>query len=153
MASVLGRQQIRLLSTSTKKSSGRAESILASKAAKAVLKKDDRDVEHIPPLSPRTPHIPASYRFIYPEFQPKPDALYRNPLREKLERQDMLRRRAVMNIPEFYVGSIMAVTTSDPHSPTKASRFLGICIWRGGPGLESSFVLRNAIDGLGVDIR
>lgn len=152
MSATLGRL-IRLRARSSMRSSRRSESILASKVAASVVKQDEKDVEKIPPLSPRTPEIPASYRYIYPEFLPDPDMTRRNAIREKLERQDMLKRRTVIDIPEFYPGTIMAVTTSDPHAPTKASKFVGICVWRGGPGLESSFVLRNAIDGLGVEIR
>lgn len=60
--------------------------------------------------------------------------------------QDMLRRREHLDVPEFYVGSIMAVTISDPHAPGKVSRFVGICIDRGGSGLRAYFVLRNYID-------
>ena len=52
------------------------------------------------------------YRFAYPEFLPDPEVLHRNNLREKLERQDMLARRENVTLPEFYVGSIVAVTTS-----------------------------------------
>ncbi|XP_055329244.1 39S ribosomal protein L19, mitochondrial-like [Paramacrobiotus metropolitanus] len=131
----------------------RSESILASKSARAVLKKDEKDVEVIPPLSQRTPEIPASFRFIYPEFLPNIDPKKRNYLSEKLERQDMMRRRTQLHIPEFYPGSIMAVTTSDPHSPTKTNRFVGICLYRGCPGLESCFVLRNHVDGTAVEIK
>jgi hypothetical protein len=99
----------------------RCDSILASKAAKAVLKKDERDIENVPPLSPRT-EIPASYRYIYPDFLATTNMSRRNKLAEKLVRMDMLRRRSVMEIPEFYPGSVMAVTTSDPNAPNKASR-------------------------------
>ena len=52
------------------------------------------------------------YRFAYPEFLPDPERLHRNNLREKLERQDMVARRENVALPEFYVGSIVAVTTS-----------------------------------------
>ena len=57
-----------------------------------------------------------SYRFMFPEFLPDPDPLYRNPVRERLERIDMLKRRQVVEIPEFYVGSIVAVTLADPNA-------------------------------------
>ena len=43
----------------------------------------------------------------------------------------------------------MAVTVSDncsPH-PNKLSRFVGICIDRGGTGLRAWFILRNVIEG------
>lgn len=39
-----------------------------------------------------------------PEFMPRPDILSRDRILEKLERQDMYRRRKVINIPEFFVG-------------------------------------------------
>lgn len=73
----------------------------------------------------RKPIAPATYRFIYPEFLPDPKVEWRNPVREKLERLDMLDRRAQIEIPEFYVGSILAVTSSDPHAAGKVSRFVG----------------------------
>lgn len=44
------------------------------------------------------------YRFVYPEFLPDPKIEFRNKLREKLERQDMIARRSQLDIPEFYVG-------------------------------------------------
>ena len=47
---------------------------------------------------------PPEFRFIYPEFLPDPDMQKRNRLREKLERIDMLKRRSVVEIPEFYTG-------------------------------------------------
>lgn len=54
-------------------------------------------------------------RHAYPEFLPDPNPAYRNPIREKLERRDMLLRRRVVDLPEFYVGSIVAVTVADPN--------------------------------------
>ncbi|XP_023232897.1 39S ribosomal protein L19, mitochondrial-like [Centruroides sculpturatus] len=66
---------------------------------------------------------------------------------------DMLKRRSVLEIPEFYVGSILAVTVSEPWSPGKTNRFVGICILREGHGLRASFILRNVVDHLGVEIR
>jgi len=65
----------------------------------------------------------------------------------------MLARREKVEIPEFYVGSIMAVTISDPASPhpNKQSRFVGICIDRGGTGLRAWFILRNVLEGQGVE--
>lgn len=61
--------------------------------------------------------------------------------------------RAHIDIPEFYVGSILAVTTSDKHSIGKTTRFVGLCIDRGCAGLRSFFVLRNAIDHQGVEVK
>lgn len=64
----------------------------------------------------------------------------------------MFERRKQINIPEFYVGSILAVTTSDPYAPKKVNRFVGICIKREGYGLRHFFQLRNVVDGLGVEV-
>ena len=47
---------------------------------------------------------PPEFRFIYPEFLPDPKIEWRNRLREKLERIDMLQRRSAIDIPEFYTG-------------------------------------------------
>ncbi|KPJ17908.1 39S ribosomal protein L19, mitochondrial [Papilio machaon] len=43
------------------------------------------------------------YRHVYPEFLPDPNPKWRNTLREKMERADMLKRRSQIDIPEFYV--------------------------------------------------
>ena len=96
------------------------------------------------------------YRFAYPEFLPDPDPRYRNTTRELLERQDMLARRNNTSIPEFYVGSIVAVTTiifpkQREKNEASESRFVGIVIDRGGSGLRSWIVVRNAINGNGVE--
>lgn len=98
------------------------------------------------------PSVPLNYRYMYPEFLPDPNPIHRNKLREKLERRDMLARRSNIEIPEFYVGSILAVTHSDIHAPGKTNRFLGICIQRKGCGLRAAFILRNVIDKLGTEV-
>ncbi|OAD57670.1 39S ribosomal protein L19, mitochondrial [Eufriesea mexicana] len=94
----------------------------------------------------------ANYRFIYPEFLPDPNPSYRNKMREKLERIDMMARRSILNIPEFYVGSILAVTYSEPHATAKVNKFVGICILREGAGLRASFLLRNVVNGEGIEV-
>lgn len=106
------------------------------------------------PSSPehRKPVVPSEYRFVYPEFLPDPKLEWRNPIREKLERMDMLNRRKHIDIPEFYVGSIMAVTYSEPYSAGKVSRFVGICIDRDRCGLRARFILRNVIDFQGIEV-
>lgn len=43
--------------------------------------------------SSKTQSVPSNSRFVYPEFLPDPEPKYRNPIKEKLERQDMLNRR------------------------------------------------------------
>nr|XP_055042380.1 39S ribosomal protein L19, mitochondrial [Misgurnus anguillicaudatus] len=89
-------------------------------------------------------------RFLSPEFIPPRQRT--NPIKFSIERKDMIQRRKVLNIPEFYVGSILAVTMSDPHASGNLNRFLGICLQRSGKGLGATFVLRNVVDGQGVEI-
>ena len=44
------------------------------------------------------------YRYIYPDFLTNPTYYFRDKIKEKLERQDMINRRKQISIPEFYVG-------------------------------------------------
>lgn len=97
--------------------------------------------------------IPKDYRFQYQEFLPDPTIKFRNSVRERLERKDMLDRRTQIHLPEFYVGSIVAVTSSDPHSQGKTNRFVGICIDRDRCGLRANFTLRNVVDNQGLEIQ
>ncbi|CDW52442.1 Ribosomal L19 domain containing protein [Trichuris trichiura] len=92
-------------------------------------------------------------RFACPEFLPSQLYGKRNHLYEKLERMDMLRRRERLEIPEFYVGSILAVTMSVPYTASKLHRFVGICIQREWRGLRHYFMLRNVIHNEGFEIR
>jgi len=95
---------------------------------------------------------PPEYRFIYPEFLPEPNIQRRNRLGEKLERMDMIQHRSAIEIPEFYTGSILAITVTDTNSTNQVNRFLGICIQRGGVGLRAWAILRNVVDKQGVEI-
>lgn len=97
--------------------------------------------------------VPPTYRFVYPEFLPDPKVQWRNSVREKLERMDMLNRRKHIDIPEFYVGTVLAVTTSDIHAEGKTNRFVGICIDRVNCGLRAEFTIRNVIDHQGIEVR
>jgi len=65
----------------------------------------------------------------------------------------MLKRRSNLDIPEFYVGSILSVTVSDRNAPGKLNTFVGICTERDGNGLRSTFTLRNVVDGHGIEIK
>ncbi|KAG5681598.1 hypothetical protein PVAND_011014 [Polypedilum vanderplanki] len=96
--------------------------------------------------------IPNDFRFKYQDFLPSPTARYRNSLLEKLMRKDMLERRSQVHIPEFYVGSILKVTISDPHSQGKTNSFVGICTQREYTGLCTRITLRNVIDHQGIDV-
>ena len=95
----------------------------------------------------------AELRFTFPEFLPSPVVEFRHKIKDKIMRSDLIKRRTVIQIPEFYVGSILAVTISDPYAPGKCSKFVGICIERAGQGTEANFTLRNRVDGQGVEIR
>jgi len=90
---------------------------------------------------------------VCPDFLPNSNLASRRPLREKLERMDMLKRRDAIDIPEFYVGSIMAVSVSDRYAANRTNRFVGICIQREYAGLKHFFILRNVIDGLGFEVK
>lgn len=46
----------------------------------------------------------------------------------------------------------MSVTSSDPHSDGKTAKFVGICVFRVGTGLNSQFILRNCIDHQGIEV-
>ena len=71
-----------------------------------------------------------------------------------LEQRDVYKRRQVIHIPEFCVGSIVAVTRADQYSPKGFSRFVGICIlksfWQNK--LNATFTLRNVIMGEPMEI-
>lgn len=97
--------------------------------------------------------VPRDFKFVFDDFLPSPHHDHRDKIREMLERKDMYRRRAIMEIPEFYVGTIMAVTVGDQFAAKKSSRFVGICINRVMNGLRSKFTLRNHIDGDGVEVK
>ena len=56
--------------------------------------------------------VPLECRFIYPEFLPDPKMEWRNNVREKLERMDMMNRRSQIDIPEFYVGKFITLNLS-----------------------------------------
>ncbi len=49
-------------------------------------------------------HLQFCSRYVYPEFLPSTMWYHRDKILERLERQDMYRRRHVIHIPEFYVG-------------------------------------------------
>ncbi|KAH0517663.1 39S ribosomal protein L19, mitochondrial [Microtus ochrogaster] len=89
-------------------------------------------------------------RFLSPEFIPPRGRT--NPLKFQLERKDMLDRRKVFHISEYYVRSILRVNTADPYVSGKISQFLGICIQWSGKGLGAPFTLRNTIEGQGMEI-
>ncbi|KAI1728285.1 ribosomal protein l19 domain-containing protein [Ditylenchus destructor] len=88
----------------------------------------------------------------YPDFLLSPVLNRREKLYEDVIHADMLERRMVIEIPEFYIGTVMAVTCSDPNMGTRQRRFVGICISRNRMGLHHQFTLRNVVDGLGIEI-
>ncbi|XP_053192611.1 39S ribosomal protein L19, mitochondrial [Scomber japonicus] len=112
------------------------------------------DGKFIPPSKPviidKTQTAASLRKFLSPEFIPPRQRI--NPFKFTMERKDMIRRRNVLNIPEFYVGSVLAVTMADPNASGKTNRFVGICIQRGGKGLGATFILRNIIENQGIEI-
>ncbi|XP_062268021.1 39S ribosomal protein L19, mitochondrial [Platichthys flesus] len=103
-----------------------------------------------PVIIDKTQSVTSLRKFLSPEFIPPRQRTV--PLKFSMERKDMIRRRKVLNLPEFYAGSVLAVTMADPNASGKTNRFVGICIQRGGKGLGATFVLRNIIDNQGVEI-
>lgn len=69
-----------------------------------------------------------------------------------LNQSDIQKRCRKIDIPFFMAGSYLAVTRADPHSPTGTTKFVGICIARRNKGLGSTFILRNVIGGIGVEM-
>ncbi|XP_037541443.1 39S ribosomal protein L19, mitochondrial [Nematolebias whitei] len=115
---------------------------------------DSEPPKFVPPSKPvildKTQTAESQRKFLSPEFIPPRQRT--DPFKFYMERKDMIRRRKVLNIPEFYVGSILAVTMADRNASGKKNRFVGICIQRGGKGLGATFILRNILNGQGVEI-
>lgn len=123
------------------------------------------NAKRVGPVDPEHGHPPARKNFKesllppdwrklidkYPDFLPDPVNNSQIHVHRMID--DMLERRKVIDIPEFYVGTVMSVTTSDPYSATKRSKFTGICIHRTGQLTFANFTLRNIIDGMGCEIR
>ncbi|CAH8564549.1 unnamed protein product [Schistosoma turkestanicum] len=96
----------------------------------------------------------AETKRLYQELVPHYiDPRYRDHLRERLERHEMMLRRRNLDIPEFYVGSVVAVKTADKFAPNQSHRFMGICIERFNEGLWTRFTLRNVIEKTAVEIQ
>lgn len=132
----------------------RNEQLLSTSACRHAAGSEGDPPKFIPPSKPviidKTKTVAAQRKFLSPEFIPPRQRT--NSLKFFLERTEMVRRRKVIDIPEFYVGSILAVTMADPDASGKANRFVGICIQRGGKGLGATFILRNIINKQGVEI-
>ncbi|KAK1805634.1 hypothetical protein P4O66_019912 [Electrophorus voltai] len=131
-----------------------SERLFSSSLARHSAGSDGQPPRFVPPVKPviadKTRTESATRRFLSPEFIPPRQRT--NPVKFRMEREDMVRRRRVLHVPEFYVGSVLAVTLSDPHAAGGDKRFVGICIQRSGAGLGATFTLRNIIDGQGVEI-
>ncbi|XP_028253321.1 large ribosomal subunit protein bL19m [Parambassis ranga] len=130
------------------------ERFLSTSVCRLAPGNDGQPPKFIPPSKPviidKTQTAASLRKFLSPEFIPPRQRT--DPFKFFLERKDMIRRRKTLDIPEFYVGSILAVTMADPNANGKTNRFVGICIQRGGKGLGATFVLRNIIDSQGVEI-
>ncbi|XP_051908432.1 39S ribosomal protein L19, mitochondrial [Hippocampus zosterae] len=132
----------------------RNERFLSTSGCRLVAGSDGKLPKFTPPPKPvivdKTQNEAALRKFLSPEFIPPRQRT--NSLKFYMERKDMVRRRTVIDLPEFYVGSILAVTMADPNASGKSNCFVGICIQRGGKGLGATFILRNIINSQGVEI-
>jgi len=88
-----------------------------------------------------------SHEYVSPQKQPTWSVW------KKLVRQDCLRRRQQIEIPEFYVGSILAITYADLHAPDKNQRFVGRVISMEGFGTNHKILMRNKVMGTMVNIK
>lgn len=68
-----------------------------------------------------------------------------------LNRSDIQKRCNITKIPYFTSGSYLSVTCADPYSPSGETKFVGICISQRNNGLGSTFILRNVLNGMGVE--
>ncbi|XP_047429716.1 39S ribosomal protein L19, mitochondrial [Mugil cephalus] len=130
------------------------ERCLSTSLCRRAPEGDGQPPKFIPPSKPviidKTVPEGSQRKFLSPEFIPPRQRT--DPFKFYMERKDMIQRRKVIDIPEFYVGSILAVTMADPNAHGKTNHFAGICIQRGGKGLGSTFILRNIINNQGVEI-
>ncbi|XP_057679284.1 39S ribosomal protein L19, mitochondrial [Corythoichthys intestinalis] len=154
-ASTKGLKKCLISSVLLRKLHLRNERFLSTSVSHLAAESDsERPPKFTPPPKPviidKTQTVAALRKYLSPEFIPPRQRT--NPLKFYMERKDMIRRRSVLNIPEFYVGSILAVTMADPNASGKLNRFVGICIQRGGKGLGATFILRNIINSQGVEI-
>jgi len=72
---------------------------------------------------------------------------------KRLVRQDCLRRRQHVDIPEFYPGSILAIVYADKFAPDKKLRFVGRVLHMTGFGTNHKILMRNIVDDVAVNIR
>jgi len=106
--------------------------------------KDENTV--IEPVRGRENRKLMAPEYISPQFQ-KSKTIWK-----KLVRQDCLRRRNQIDLPEFYPGSIVAVTYSDKYAANKTLRFVGRVLTVHGFGTNHRFLVRNIVDDVAVNI-
>ena len=78
---------------------------LAAKGA-SVFEKKENQIKNNRRKENAYTEASRDYRYIYPDFLTNPTYYFRDKIKEKLERQDMINRRKQINIPEFYVGKL-----------------------------------------------
>ena len=95
--------------------------------------------------SPAESKLPPNHLlYTIPELVPTTYWGHRDSVREALERVDLAKRGATLKIPEFYVGSLVSVTVADECSPTKKTKFVGICTEKVG---DHSFSIARCFGG------
>ena len=100
----------------------------------------------------RTKEDPTTAKYVLEGHPPShtPKEAKTNTL-DFLNKSDIQKRTHSVDIPFFTAGSYLSVTRADPYSPTGVTKFTGICIARRNKGLGSTFILRNVINGIGVE--
>lgn len=72
---------------------------------------------------------------------------------QKIEERDRsaIETAKPFQIPYFSTGDILSVKSVSSCSSKKRQTFLGVCISKKNKGLRSSFILRNMLDGDGIE--
>eukprot|EP00292_Cryptomonas_paramecium_P020157 CAMPEP_0113696026 /NCGR_PEP_ID=MMETSP0038_2-20120614/21243_1 /TAXON_ID=2898 /ORGANISM="Cryptomonas paramecium" /LENGTH=176 /DNA_ID=CAMNT_0000618667 /DNA_START=35 /DNA_END=562 /DNA_ORIENTATION=- /assembly_acc=CAM_ASM_000170 len=70
---------------------------------------------------------------------------------EKREISKVLENRNPAHFEEFHVGDTIAVRTINPYTPNKMMTFAGICIAIRNGLLGKAFIVRNHVEGVGVE--
>ncbi|XP_001630403.2 39S ribosomal protein L19, mitochondrial [Nematostella vectensis] len=148
----------------TKETSADTPQLTASHIDSKELFKKDPAIIDIPSIYKTLPNAHTTLekskpipRYLWKEtdngFPPSPEEAGVD-IKTFLEQRDCHDRLQQLKVPEFCVGSTVAVTRADNYVPKGHVRFVGICIamnhWQNTLG--ATFTLRNVIDGEPMEV-
>ena len=102
------------------------------------------------PALERPKQSDVSFRLPREDTFPATPEEFGGDLRSYLNYRDVWTRRKAVNIPYFGVGSIIAVTASDPNQPKGSLRFIGTCLRIRLCGMNSAIKVANVIQGMPI---